>query len=174
MGKKLNLLPVNLIVGKNGSGKTALCNLIMKQKDSSKKFLVKIRENPDILRLEQIYKYLYEFAYKKMHKPFHSDFHYYLIVDDYLLGCDVEKIQVFTEKILKLSKTFKITFVLTSNQEGVINTIPLINHHYLHRTERGKTRIYNHQNRIKQIKEFQFIGLNNYDYFTSQYYRTYA
>ena len=67
-------------------------------------------------------------------------------------------------------KTFPTNFVVmnTTNDEFIMNGVPLEYWSVIERKP-GSAKLHNMANSADKFKQFQFIGLNNFDFFTSEF-----
>lgn len=92
-----------------------------------------------------------------------------IVIDDIGEGLDYQRsssiIQVLIEKAAKGS----VQLIMTTNDEFIMNGVPLEYWSVIERKS-GSVKLHNKFNDSEKIEEFKFIGLNNFDFFTSQFY----
>ncbi|GAB4299779.1 MAG: hypothetical protein Fur0025_39010 [Oscillatoriaceae cyanobacterium] len=57
---------------------------------------------------------------------------------------------------------------MTSNDEYIMNGVPLEYWSVIERTS-GQVKLHNYFNAEDKFKQFEFLGLNNFDFFTSEF-----
>ena len=91
-----------------------------------------------------------------------------VVVDDFGCGLDYQSAPIVTKALLESSGRSATQLILTTNNQFIVNSIPL---DYLSVIERcsGNVRLHNIFNSQDRFEEFKFIGLNNFDLFTSDF-----
>lgn len=92
-----------------------------------------------------------------------------ILVDDIGEGLDYERSSAIVKLLIKRAKNAPIQLIMTTNDRFVMNTVPLEYWCIIRRTG-GICRIYNYKNSAKLFNEFALSGLNNFDFFSSNYY----
>jgi len=92
-----------------------------------------------------------------------------ILVDDIGEGLDYERSSAIVKLLVKRAKNAPIQLIMTTNDRFVMNTVPLEYWCIIRRTG-GICRIYNYKNSAKLFNEFALLGLNNFDFFSSNYY----
>ncbi|MEM9541384.1 MAG: AAA family ATPase [Cyanobacteria bacterium P01_E01_bin.42] len=96
-----------------------------------------------------------------------------IIVDDIGEGLDYQRssalIKILIEKI-EQAKTDSVQLIMTTNDEFIMNGVPLEYWSVIDRTS-GHVKLHNIFNAKDKIEEFKFIGLNNFDFFTSEFHK---
>lgn len=92
-----------------------------------------------------------------------------IIVDDIGEGLDFSRSNSLIELLITKVKASGSQLVMTTNDQFVMNKVPLEYWSILTRT--GTTvSVINERNSPKEFKDFKFIGLNNFDFFASNYF----
>ncbi|MGE8406257.1 MAG: AAA family ATPase [Pseudomonas sp.] len=92
-----------------------------------------------------------------------------IVVDDIGEGLDFSRSNSLIELLITKVKTSGSQLVMTTNDQFVMNKVPLEYWSILTRT--GTTvSVINERNSPKEFEDFKFIGLNNFDFFASNYF----
>lgn len=96
-----------------------------------------------------------------------------ILIDDIGEGLDFERANNLIRYLIKNVKNFenKIQLIMTTNDRLVMNHIPLEYWIIVERDERGKIHFYSQKTHGEIFNKFKRIGLNNFDFFTSEYYK---
>lgn len=91
-----------------------------------------------------------------------------IIIDDIGEGLDYERSCKLIELIIKKARTSNFQLIMATNDRFVMNNVPLEYWTVLQR--KGKhCHVFNFQNSKEKFEEFRFTGLNNFDFFASDY-----
>ena len=93
-----------------------------------------------------------------------------ILIDDIGEGLDYERSRSLIELIIKKVEGSIIQLFMTTNDRFVMNSVPLKYWSVIHR-EGNKSVFYNYQNSKKTFDDFAFTGLNNFDFFATDFYR---
>ena len=93
-----------------------------------------------------------------------------ILIDDIGEGLDYERSRSLIELIIKKVEGSNIQLFMTTNDRFVMNSVPLKYWSVIHR-EGNKSVFYNYQNSKKTFDDFAFTGLNNFDFFATDFYR---
>jgi energy-coupling factor transporter ATP-binding protein EcfA2 len=92
-----------------------------------------------------------------------------ILIDDIGEGLDFERsvslIKILIDKALNSS----IQLIMSTNDRFVMNNVPLEYWSVIQRVG-GKCRIFNYANSRKLFEEFEFTGLSNFDFLSSEFY----
>jgi ABC-type lipoprotein export system ATPase subunit len=92
-----------------------------------------------------------------------------ILVDDIGEGLDYERsvaiIDLLTSKVLENN----MQLIMTSNDRFVMNKVPLEYWSVLKR-DGGIVKMYNSKNSQKKFEQFKYMGLNNFDFFASEFF----
>ncbi|MFF7107254.1 ATP-binding protein [Pseudomonas sichuanensis] len=92
-----------------------------------------------------------------------------IVVDDVGEGLDFSRSNSLIELLITKVKASGSQLVMTTNDQFVMNKVPLEYWSILTRT--GTTvSVVNERNSPKEFEDFKFIGLNNFDFFASNYF----
>ncbi len=92
-----------------------------------------------------------------------------ILVDDIGEGLDYERSVAIIDLLISKAQNHALQIVMTSNDRFVMNKVPLSYWSVLKRTG-GDVVMFNERNSKKQFDNFKFIGLNNFDFFASDYF----
>ena len=92
------------------------------------------------------------------------------LVDDIGEGLDFERSAALIDVLTRHSKQTGLQAIMTSNDRFVMNRVPLENWMLLRRTG-SVVRSYTERNSAKEFANFKFLGLSNFDLFTSETFR---
>lgn len=92
-----------------------------------------------------------------------------IVVDDIGEGLDFNRSKSLIELLITKVKMSDIQLIMTTNDQFVMNKVPLEYWSILTRT--GTTvSVVNERNSPDEFENFKFIGLNNFDFFASNYF----
>ena len=92
-----------------------------------------------------------------------------LLIDDICEGIDYTRSVQLAKFLLNISKEYKsIQFIITSNDSYLMDVIPLDCWNVLVRNK-DVVQVKNTQNNPKLFKRFEKLGLNNFDFFSSDF-----
>lgn len=92
-----------------------------------------------------------------------------ILVDDIGEGLDYERASALIKLVVEKARGKSIQLIMATNDRFVMNSVPLEYWAVIDRTG-GKCRIYNYRNSRKIFEDFKLTGLNNFDFFSSNYY----
>jgi hypothetical protein len=92
------------------------------------------------------------------------------LIDDIGEGLDFERAASLIDVLVRHSKEAGLQAIMTSNDRFVMNRVPLENWMLLRRTG-SVVRAYTVRSSPKEFANFQFLGLSNFDLFTSETFR---
>jgi AAA15 family ATPase/GTPase len=93
-----------------------------------------------------------------------------ILIDDIGEGLDYERSKSLIDLIIKKVEGSNIQLFMTTNDRFVMNSVPLKYWSVIHR-EGSKSVFYNYQNSKQTFDDFAFTGLNNFDFFATDFYR---
>jgi AAA15 family ATPase/GTPase len=91
-----------------------------------------------------------------------------IVIDDIGEGLDYQRSSSIIKILIYKAKTGLIQLIMTTNDEFIMNGVPLEYWSLIERTP-GSAKLHNIYNSREKIEEFEFIGLNNFDLFTSEF-----
>ncbi len=93
-----------------------------------------------------------------------------ILIDDIGEGLDYERSKSLIELIIKKVEGSNIQLFMTTNDRFVMNSVPLKYWSVIHR-EGNKSVFYNYKNSKQTFDDFAYTGLNNFDFFATEFYR---
>jgi len=91
-----------------------------------------------------------------------------IVIDDIGEGLDYQRSSSIIKLLIDKAKTGLIQLIMTTNDEFIMNGVPLEYWSLIERTP-GSAKLHNIYNSREKIEDFKFIGLNNFDLFTSEF-----
>ena len=91
-----------------------------------------------------------------------------IVIDDIGEGLDYQRSSSLIKIIIEKAKTGLVQLIMTTNDEFIMNGVPIEYWSVIERTP-GSAKLHNVYNSYDKIEEFKFIGLNNFDLFTSEF-----
>jgi AAA15 family ATPase/GTPase len=91
-----------------------------------------------------------------------------IVIDDIGEGLDYQRSSSIIKILIEKAETGLIQLIMTTNDEFIMNGVPIEYWSLIERTP-GSAKLHNIYNSREKIEEFKFIGLNNFDLFTSEF-----
>jgi AAA15 family ATPase/GTPase len=92
-----------------------------------------------------------------------------IIIDDIGEGLDFQRSSAIIKLLIEKAKTGLIQLIMTTNDENIMNGVPLEYWSVIER-QPGVAKLHNYSNSPEQFEQFKHIGLNNFDFFASEFY----
>ncbi len=92
-----------------------------------------------------------------------------ILVDDIGEGLDYERSTALVKLLIERTKDTSVQLIMATNDRFVMNNVPFEYWSVIQRIG-GISRIYNYRNSPKLFDDFALTGLNNFDFFSSNYY----
>ena len=92
-----------------------------------------------------------------------------ILIDDIGEGLDFERSSAMIELLVKKAETGLVQLIMTTNDSFVMNGVPLDYWSVIERKS-GLAKLHNIHNSKQIFDDFKFIGLNNFDFFETQFY----
>lgn len=92
-----------------------------------------------------------------------------IIIDDIGEGLDFQRSSAIIKLLIEKAKTGLVQLIMTTNDENIMNGVPLEYWSVIER-QPGVAKLHNYANSTEQFEQFKHIGLNNFDFFASEYY----
>ncbi|MCK5524435.1 MAG: ATP-binding protein [Thiomargarita sp.] len=92
-----------------------------------------------------------------------------ILIDDIGEGLDNERSKALIDLIIEKVKGFSVQLIMTTNDRFVMNKVPLEYWSVIKR-EGNKAIFYNYENSQQTFDDFAFTGLNNFDFYTSEFF----
>lgn len=93
-----------------------------------------------------------------------------IVIDDIGEGLDHERAKKLIELLIQKSEDSDIQLIMATNDRFVMNTVPLKYWTILDR-KGHQVKTYNYQTHKELFDEFEDMGLSNFDFFSSEFYR---
>jgi predicted site-specific integrase-resolvase len=96
-----------------------------------------------------------------------------ILIDDIGEGLDFERANNLIKYLIKIAEKQKnnIQLIMTTNDRLVMNSVALEYWIILGKDNQGNIDFYNYSNNKITFDKFKRIGLSNFDFFTSKYYK---
>lgn len=91
-----------------------------------------------------------------------------ILIDDIGEGLDYERATSIIGLLMERSRSDGIQLIMTSNDRFVMNKVPLEYWSVMQRSA-GVVKVYNYENSKEKFDSFKYVGLNNFDFFTSDF-----
>jgi len=88
-----------------------------------------------------------------------------LLIDDIGEGLDFARSSALVQLLVKFVEDSELQVVMTTNDRFIMNTVPLKYWSVVHR-EGGSVLVFNERSHPKAFKEFEDLGLSNFDFFS--------
>lgn len=92
-----------------------------------------------------------------------------ILIDDIGEGLDFDRSTLLIKRVFSIVSESQIQIIMSSNDRFTMNAIPLKYWHVMVR-EGSSCKSYNYANSKQIFEDFEFTGLNNFDFFTSNYF----
>ena len=91
-----------------------------------------------------------------------------IVIDDIGEGLDYQRSSSIIKIVIEKAETGLVQLIMSTNDEFIMNGVPIEYWSFIERTP-GRAKLHNIYNSREKIEEFKFIGLNNFDLFTSEF-----
>jgi AAA15 family ATPase/GTPase len=92
-----------------------------------------------------------------------------ILIDDIGEGLDYDRASSLIKLLIEKIKETDTQLIMTTNDRFVMNNVPLEYWSVIQRSV-NKSKIYNYRNSKEIFDKFNYTGLNNFDFFSSEYY----
>jgi len=92
-----------------------------------------------------------------------------ILIDDIGEGLDFERSQAMIKLLINKAKTGLVQLVMTTNDRFIMNGVPLEYWSVIERKP-GLAKLHNINNSREIFEDFKFTGLNNFDFFATDFY----
>ncbi|WP_129990463.1 ATP-binding protein [Rahnella sp. CFA14(1/10)] len=92
-----------------------------------------------------------------------------ILIDDIGEGLDYERATAIVGFLMEKSISSKLQIIMTTNDRFIMNKVPL-KYWSIMKRKGGIVRIYNEVNSPETFEQFKFIGLSNFDLFSSEFF----
>jgi hypothetical protein len=92
-----------------------------------------------------------------------------ILIDDIGEGLDFDRSSKLIKLLIEIAeKNENIQLIMSTNDRFVMNAVPLQYWQVIQRTG-GECRVFNYQNSKEKFDEFEYMGLNNFDFLATDY-----
>jgi len=95
----------------------------------------------------------------------------YVIIDDIGEGLDFSRAKQLVQLLINKARESKIQLIMSTNDSFIMNAVDIENWAVIMR-EGHKISLYNYDNSKEIFEEFKFTGLNNFDFYASEFFRS--
>jgi AAA15 family ATPase/GTPase len=94
-----------------------------------------------------------------------------IVIDDIGEGLDFSRAKLLVNLLVKKAEASGIQLIMSTNDSFIMNTVDIENWAIMHR-DGNKISLYNYENSREIFEEFKFTGLNNFDFYASEFFKT--
>lgn len=94
-----------------------------------------------------------------------------VIIDDIGEGLDFSRAKLLVNLLVQKAGSSGIQLIMATNDSFIMNAVEIENWAVLQR-EGNKISLYNYENSKEIFEEFKFTGLNNFDFYASEFFKT--
>ena len=94
-----------------------------------------------------------------------------VIIDDIGEGLDFERAKQLVQLLIRKAGEAGIQLIMSTNDSFIMNAVD-IEHWAVLRREGNKINLYNYENSREIFEDFKFTGLNNFDFYASEFFRS--
>lgn len=94
-----------------------------------------------------------------------------VIIDDIGEGLDFSRAKLLVNLLVKKAEDSGMQLIMSTNDSFIMNTVKIENWAVLQR-DGNKISLYNYENSKEIFEEFKFTGLNNFDFFASEFFKS--
>jgi len=95
----------------------------------------------------------------------------FVIIDDIGEGLDFSRAKQLVQVLIAKAKASKIQLIMSTNDSFIMNAVDIENWAVIMR-EGHKISLYNYENSKEIFEEFKFTGLNNFDFYASEFFKS--
>lgn len=95
----------------------------------------------------------------------------FVIIDDIGEGLDFTRAKQLVQVLIAKAKSSGIQLIMSTNDSFIMNAVDIENWAVIMR-EGHKISLYNYENSKEIFEEFKFTGLNNFDFYASEFFRS--
>lgn len=94
-----------------------------------------------------------------------------VVIDDIGEGLDFSRAKLLVSLLVKKAESSGIQLIMSTNDSFIMNSVAIENWAVLQRNG-NKISLYNYENSREIFEEFKFTGLNNFDFYASEFFKT--
>lgn len=95
----------------------------------------------------------------------------FVIIDDIGEGLDFSRAKQLVQVLIAKASEAKIQLIMSTNDSFIMNAVDIENWAVIMR-EGHKISLYNYENSREIFEEFKFTGLNNFDFYASEFFKS--
>jgi ABC-type multidrug transport system ATPase subunit len=95
----------------------------------------------------------------------------FVIIDDIGEGLDFSRAKQLVQLLIKKAGASGIQLIMSTNDSFIMNAVEIENWAVIMR-EGNKISLYNYENSREIFEEFKFTGLNNFDFYASEFFKS--
>ena len=95
----------------------------------------------------------------------------FVIIDDIGEGLDFSRAKQLVQLLIAKAGEARIQLIMSTNDSFIMNAVD-IKHWAVIMREGHKISLYNYANSKEIFEEFKFTGLNNFDFYASEFFRS--
>jgi AAA15 family ATPase/GTPase len=107
----------------------------------------------------------------RMNRYIHEGRNGCIIIDDIGEGLDFSRARLLVNLLVKKAESSGIQLIMSTNDSFIMNTVNIESWAVLQR-DGNKISLYNYENSKEIFEEFKFTGLNNFDFYASEFFKT--
>lgn len=94
----------------------------------------------------------------------------FVIIDDIGEGLDFSRAKLLVALLIRKAGVARIQLLMSTNDQFIMNAVDIENWAVIMR-EGNKISLYNYENSKEIFEEFKFTGLNNFDFYASEFFK---
>lgn len=95
----------------------------------------------------------------------------FVIIDDIGEGLDFGRAKQLVQRLIEKAKASGIQLIMSTNDSFIMNAVDIENWAVIMR-EGNKISLYNYDNSREIFEDFKFTGLNNFDFYASEFFKS--
>jgi ABC-type multidrug transport system ATPase subunit len=95
----------------------------------------------------------------------------FVIIDDIGEGLDFSRAKLLVQLLIRKARNAGIQLIMSTNDSFIMNAVDIEDWAVIMR-EGNKITLYNYENSKEIFEEFKFTGLNNFDFYASEFFRS--
>jgi predicted ATPase len=94
-----------------------------------------------------------------------------IIIDDIGEGLDFSRAKLLVNLLVRKAESSGIQLIMSTNDSFIMNAVDIENWAVMQR-EGNKIHLYNYENSKEIFEDFKFTGLNNFDFYASEFFKS--
>ncbi len=94
-----------------------------------------------------------------------------IIIDDIGEGLDFSRAKSLVKLLIEKAESSGVQLIMSTNDSFIMNEVDIENWAVLHR-DGNKISLYNYENSKEIFEDFKFTGLNNFDFYASEFFKS--